>query len=97
MDILNDTFIDLGVYQLKQDKDSIFLCKSVSGNSIGKLMMYNRVSERIFEKSSICYFLNSYTEGDIKELFINRKNYEMLGRVDHNFVLTPNDQYLLCA
>ena len=102
--ILN-TFIDGGVYKLKNTQnDIIFICKSVC-NSMGKLVQYYceevTPKNKLYTKTGNSYFLNSYVSGEFKELFLKRENYDMVGKLDcnyfasldreHKFVLTNID------
>ena len=82
---LNEFFVDKGIYKLKSLSSDIFLCESLEGNRIGKLVRYEKIGSDLYRRTDICYFINSYKEGDIKELFISRDNYEMLGMVDKNY------------
>lgn len=91
---LNKIFIDKGIYKLKDTKKNIFLCESTS-STIGKIVLFEEVSAELFERTSIAYFLNIYKEGDLKELFVNRENYDMVGKVDDNYILSDDGRFLL--
>ena len=94
---INKVFVDKGIYQLKQvtQKNAIFLCESITGERIGKLVLFNKISERVYKRSSVAYFLNAYLKGDVKELFINRNNYDMIGLVGKNYRFTDSKEYIV--
>lgn len=89
---LNKIFIENGVYQLRLD-GSVFVCTRSCGTDIGKLTKYNNFGENAYEKTNLCYFLNDYPEGDIKSIFVERENYDMIGIIGSNFIL--RDKYLI--
>lgn len=99
MDSLNKIFVDRGIYQLKQfrDNSSVFLCEALQGNSIGKLVVYKETEPKLYERTDVSYFLNAYYAGDLKELFIKRDNYDMIGMLQSNYVLSEDKKYLLKA
>ena len=90
---LNKIFIDKGIYKLKDTKNNIFLCESTS-STIGKIVLFEEVSKELFKRTNIAYFLNIFKEGDLKELFVNRENYDMVGKVDDNYILTDDKMFL---
>ena len=49
----------------------------------------------MYEKTGVSYFLNSYNENDIKSIFLKRENYEMLGMIGQNFVMSDNEEFVL--
>ena len=87
-------FVRDGVYRLKGNKDSIFICIPSAETSIGKLVQYKN-NGKMYEKTGISYFLNCYQEDDIKSLFLNRDNYDMLGMIGNNFVISEDELYIL--
>ena len=88
-------FVKNGVYKLNNSTEEfIFVCLPCSNCKLGKLSQYKKVEE-IYERTGINYFLNYYIEGDIKSLFLNRQNYEMLGMIGQNFVMSPDEQKIL--
>ena len=95
MNLIEDTFIEGGVYQLKSSFDSVFLCESLSAHQIGKLVMYTKIDNKLYERTNTSYFLTSYNETDLKAIFANRSNYEMLGRIDFNFVMSTDTNYII--
>lgn len=83
---LNKYFVDKGVYKLKGNKSEIiFICEALPGNGIGKLVAYDKLIDNIYNKTGMSYFLNSFIEGDIKELFTQRENYDMIGLIGNNY------------
>lgn len=86
-------FVEKGVYIIPNYKD-LFLCERVN-NRIGKLVLYNKISKDIYERTQIQYFLNYYKENDIKELFLNAENYELMGIIDINFKLSADKKNLI--
>jgi hypothetical protein len=94
---LNKIFVEKGIYQLKQvrDNDSLFLCEAVNGNDIGKLVVFKKISDRLFKRTNVGYFLNAYMRGDIKELFIRRDNYDMVGMINDNYKFNEDKEYLV--
>lgn len=91
---LLDYFVKNGIYKLNNtDDEFIFLCTS-SSQSIGKLVQY-KLNGSLYEKTGVNYFLNSYYEGDVKSLFVCRENYDIIGMLGQNFVLSDNEQYIL--
>lgn len=89
-----DYFVTNGVYVFKGDYNSLFVCCPTS-NLIGKLTKYEKNTNSMYEKTCISYFLNCYNENDIKSLFLNRKNYEMVGKIGNNFEFSKDNEYLL--
>ncbi len=88
-------FVKNGVYKLNNcNEDFIFICVPAAGNCMGKLVQYKN-NGNIYEKTGVNFFLNCYIEGDIKSLFLNRDNYEMLGLIGENFVLSEDEQQIL--
>lgn len=87
-------FVKDGVYKLNNSSDEfIFICIP-SAASFGKLVQY-KLEDGIYEKTGISYFLNFYQEGDIKSLFLNRDNYEMIGVLGQNFVMSEDEDKIL--
>lgn len=95
-EILEQTFIDGGIYCLKSmpDKTAIFLCEPVIGG-IGKLSQYVNDSKGLWKKTGTQYFLGDYELGDLKGFFLNRDNYDMLGRLDINYVISQDGNFIL--
>ena len=94
IDTLN-YFIKDGVYKLNNSTEEfIFICTPSANTSIGKLVQYKE-ENGIYEKTGISYFLNTYQEGDIRSLFLNRDNYEMLGILGQNYVMSEDEEYIL--
>ena len=91
---LNEFFIDKGIYKLKSLSTDIFLCEPLQNSGIGKLTRYEHLGEDLYRRTEICYLINSYKEGDIKELFINRDNYEMLGMIGKNYSKERNGRFI---
>jgi len=92
---LNEYFVKNGVYKLNNySEDSIFICMSTAGDTIGKLVQFD-LHDGIYEKTNNTYFLNSYMENDIKSLFVKRENYEMLGMLEQNFVINEDETKVL--
>lgn len=87
------------VYSLKMGGDHVFLCSTSASNTMGRLTRYNKVGctekEIIYEKTGISYFLNYYPEDDIKALFVDRDNYDIIGKLQDNFELKDNKKYLV--
>lgn len=91
----NNYFIKDGVYKFNlTNEDIIFVCVPSGGTSIGKLVQYEN-NGNMYEKTGITYFLNCFCDGDIKALFVNRSNYEMLGMLGHNYVMSDDDYFIL--
>ena len=76
-EILEQTFIDGGVYCLKSmpDKSAIFLCEPVIGG-IGKLSQYTKEDNGLWKRTGTQYFLSDYEMGSLKGYFLNRENYD---------------------
>lgn len=91
---LVDYFVKDGVYKLNGISDYLFLCTSCN-NTIGKLVqyIYNKDIDT-YEKTSITYFLNFYSEDDVKSLFLRRQNYEIVGMLNKNFMLSDDASFL---
>ena len=49
----------------------------------------------MYEKTGTSYFLNNYYEGDMKEVMLNRDNYDMIGTIGSNFELSDDENYVL--
>lgn len=93
---LNKFFVDNGVYKLKDKKNELlFICRALSGNSMGKLVVYNKLANNLYEKTGMSYFLNSFIEGDIKELFTQRENYDMIGLIGKNYEISINEDCVI--
>lgn len=94
-DLLN-VFVKDGVYALKDLRDSLFVCVDCHQGTIGKLVEYKR-DGTIYEKTGNSFFLNFYYEDDVKEIFLNRDNYDMIGLlgVNYEFSLDEEQTYLL--
>lgn len=94
MDKLNDLFIEGGVYKLKSVRDeNITICESLSG--IGKLTLYEFLGDNLYMKTSTQFFLNNYKEGDIKELFTQRENYDLVGILGNNYIKSNTNEYVI--
>lgn len=83
---LTTNFVDNGVYKLKNLPKDIFLCSAVQGYGMGKLVRYENVGSKTYRETNMCYFISCYAEDDIKALFIDRNNYDMLGMLDKNYI-----------
>ena len=94
---INKIFVDKGLYKFKdiRDNDSLFLCEAVEGNNIGKLVVFKKISERLYKRTKVSYFLNAYIKGDIKELFIRRANYDMVGMINNNYRFNESKEYII--
>ena len=93
-DEIIDYFVKDGVYKLKGIDDYLFLCTSCN-NSIGILVQYIYNNDiDTYEKTSVTYFLNFYTENDVKSLFLRRQNYEIEGMLNKNFMLSDDTSFL---
>lgn len=95
-EILEQTFIDGGVYCLRSmtDKTTIFLCEPVVGG-IGKLSQFSYKNGGLWQRTGTQYFLNDYELGSIRGYFLNRDNYDMLGRLQVNFVISDDGKFIL--
>lgn len=92
---LLESFIAQGVYIFKGIYDNIFVCTPCSQSSIGKLTQYRKNTNTMYEKTGTSYFLNNYYEGDMKEVMLNRDNYDMIGTIGSNFELSDDENYVL--
>ena len=94
-DLLN-VFVKDGVYVLKDLRGSLFVCVDCHQATIGKLVEYKK-DGNIYEKTGNSFFLNFYYENDVKEIFLNRDNYDMIGLLGVNYILSEDDErtYLL--
>ena len=90
---LTKFFIDKGIYKLKTVSDSIFLCEALTGNRIGKLVQYKKEKNH-WKRTNFAYFITTYSEDEVKSIFIVRENYDMLGRIDVNYVFRDNKQVI---
>lgn len=87
-------FVTDGVYKLNNSNDEfIFVCETSNINT-GKLIQYKNVGG-VYERTDLCYFLHTYKEDDIKSLFLNRENYEILGMLGQNFVMSKDRKQVL--
>lgn len=94
-DLLN-YFVQDGVYKMKSCEDYIFICMSSANTSIGKLVQYKYDEDKkLYVQTGNTYFLNTYMENDIKTLFLKRENYDMVGLLGQNFVLSDDELYIL--
>ena len=91
MNELIDTFVNNGVYIHKCVPKCIFVCIECYEDAIGKLIVYNK-NGNMWEKSCISYFLNHYYADDMKELFLDRKNYDMIGMIGNNFEFSKDEE-----
>lgn len=88
-------FVKDGIYRLNNSSNEfIFVCVPSPGLPVGKLVQYKE-EDGIYEKTGISYFLNCYQEGDIKSLFLNRDNYEMVGMLGQNYVMSDDEEQIL--
>ncbi len=87
---LNKIFVDGGIYKANKINDGVFLCQAVEGNNIGKLTYYSELGKGCYTETKMTYFLNFFEIGDVKELFISRENYDMLGKLGINYQLEDN-------
>lgn len=87
MSLLQDTFIENGVYSIKNNEDdNLFITEAMNNKTIGKLVMYENISSGIYHRTNTQYFINDYKEDDIKEIFLNRSRYEMRGILGTNYI-----------
>lgn len=87
-----DLFYSDNLYQLKNNNDVIFLCENIG--YIGKLVLYNKLSQNLFERTQIQYFLNIFNSNDIKELLLDRSNYELIGVLGNNYQISEDRKYI---
>lgn len=81
-------FIKDGIYKLKSmSLDTVFLCTSCAQTNLGKLCQFKKDENGNYFSTGVTYFLNYYKDNDIKSLFLNRQNYEMIGMIGNNFIL----------
>lgn len=92
---LLDSFVSGGCYCLKEQYDNMFVCMPAAGNSMGKLVQYRKQTPTMWERTGITHFLNIYFDNDVKELFLNRDNYDMIGRLGDNYELSADEDYVL--
>ena len=85
------SFVSDGVYIHKLLNTCIFVCIPCYEDTIGKLVRYEKNSGSMWEKTSLSYFLNHYYEDDIKELFLDRTKYDMIGKIGINFEFSKDD------
>lgn len=80
-------FVKDGIYKLKSvGSEIIFLCTSCAESSLGKLCQYKIEEDGTYLYTGITYFLNYYQEDDVKSIFLNRYNYEMVGILGINYL-----------
>lgn len=91
--ILINSFVAGGIYTLKEFDTGIFLCESVTPE-IGKLTFFKEVEPKLFKRTLNSYFLNCYFEGDLKQLFVKRENYEMIGKLGTNYILSNDKKWI---
>ena len=91
---LSKVFVDRGIYKLNSVSDSIFLCEAIGANYIAKLVNYKQLLRDCWERTDTSYFITTYSENDIKSIFILRENYDMLGMIDNNFVFCDDRKYI---
>ncbi len=80
------------VYQLNSlTNDSLFVCLPTALNTMGKLLRFTKIgtdgSKALYKYSNISYFLNCYQKEDPKSFFLNRENYDIVGKLENNFLL----------
>ena len=88
----DDVFIQDHIYALPILTHTIFLCEDMMG--IGKLVKYDKVSKIEYMRSSIQYFLNTYISGDVKSIFLDIHNYELLGVLNKNYIISSDRQII---
>ena len=89
------SFICNGVYLFKDNRDTVFVCLPCANDLIGKLVQYKKSTDTLYEKTNVAYFINYYIQGDIKSVFLNRNNYDIIGKVGNNFTLLDEGKYLV--
>lgn len=94
MDNIN-YFVTNGVYIFKGDYNSLFVCTPVGTELIGKLTQFKKNTDTLYERTCISYFLNCYRDDDIKSIFLDRQNYDMIGQIGINFEFSKDEKYLL--
>ena len=98
---MSDYFVHNGIYIHKQigNYETLFICEASFAIPVGKLVQYitkdNPKGEAYWERTSIQYFLNNYIEDDIRELFVDRNNYEQVGMINNNFKFVGEDRKIL--
>lgn len=95
-DEMMNCFVADGVYTLNMisDDDIIFVCTPSTGSTIGKLVQY-KWNGNLYAKTGVSYFLNRYNSDDIKSVFLKRENYEIIGSLCQNFVMSDDEEYIL--
>lgn len=88
-DILS-VFVKDGVYSLRDVRGNLFVCTECYQGTIGKLVQYKK-DGNLYEKTGTSFFLNYFYEGDVKEIFLNRENYDMIGMIGVNFEISEDD------
>ena len=90
-------FLKNGVYKLLSNNDSVFLCLPAATLVIGKLQQFKLIDDKKYEKTGNTYFLSSYKEDDVRSIFLNEENYEQVGLLDSNFILSEDGNVLIEA
>lgn len=82
-----------GVYKHRLIDDSVFICVPHYSDKIGKIVQYKKEGDR-YNKTFNTYFLNCYITEDLKEVFVCRENYEMLGYINKSYKLSEDREYI---
>ena len=95
MDLELEYFVSNGIYLLKNHYDCIFVCLTTR-SGLGKLVQYRKQSETMYEKTTVSYLIKYYEEDDVQSVFVDRENYEMIGRIGLNFKFSDDERnYIL--
>ena len=85
------TFNLFEVYIYKDCPEMIFVCVPCYGDAIGKIVQYKKNGD-MWEKTGNTFFLNFYFEGELKALFLNRDNYDVIGKIGVNSEFSQDEE-----
>ena len=83
-------FKESSIYILPDTNEGIWLCEKVPSGLCGKLVYYERVGKKTFNRTNMKYFLNLFKEDDVKSFFCNRENYEIAGCLGINYKISDD-------
>ena len=94
-----DYFQTKGVYKrIGSDDEYLFVCLPLASAALGKLVQYKTDTpnkfDSVYENTDVSFLLNCYDISDIRSLFVDIENYELVGCIGNNFELSEDKRYL---
>lgn len=93
IDLDETSFIACGVY-FHKPSCALFVCLPCAHSTLGKLVRFTRIGDGVYESTNVSYFLNYFKSDDLKSIFLNRQNYDIMGWVGENFSLSSDGRFL---